>query len=101
MTRVLNSQEVLTGALAWHQGLLKKQGKQLCMLKQQGVQDIITLLGRKSTQDVHRQQEPASGDWVQFSRNLCTEGGQAEKWHNTRDQESSTYTHAHTCTRSL
>lgn len=61
---------------------------------------IITLLGRKSTQEAHRQQDPASGYRGQYSRNLCTEGGRKQRNGNAWGRERSTYTHAHTCTHS-
>lgn len=52
---------------------------------------IVTLLGIKSTQEVHWQQEPASACWGYYARNLCTGGGGGKRG-------GSTHTHAHTCT---
>lgn len=40
----------------------------------------ITLLGIKSTREVHGQQEPASDYPERYLRNLCTEGGESRAW---------------------
>lgn len=63
---------------------------------------IVTLLERKSTQEVHWQQEPASGYGANTQEtSALTVGGSREMatpWGVLRKRERSTYTHAHTCT---